>query len=325
MMPIEPLVSVVLLSFNRPHYLKAALDSVVRQSYQNLDILVIDNFSPLSGEIAEIVHQYANVRFIRNSRNLGYAGGMNQGIVEASGHYIYLTEDDITLDPDCLRHLVDYATQHSATGFLAPIMYNENDGTICFAGGEVRLEGVFKKKIFGSGEKDTGQFPEPFNVPFICGSAIFSRLDLLRQLGGFREDFFLYSEDVDLCARALRRGEEIVVVPQAKISHFWPEGGDDSPEVEFHKLKNFYSTYLLHAHSYVLPEFFCRYFLLGLIRAFLNKQPRCASFLRAWWWVFKNSPYLIKDRYSDSTPLPQADQCSSAYRDESRAPRIVEP
>ena len=107
----SPTVSVVLLSYNRPAYLREALDSLLAQSYENLEITVVDNPSPASAEIARLVGQYPNIKLIRNESNLGYAGGMNRGIESASGRYVCLTEDDIVLEKDCIRRLVEFITK----------------------------------------------------------------------------------------------------------------------------------------------------------------------------------------------------------------------
>src|SRR5205085_1414228 len=110
----------------------------------------------------------------------------------------------------------------------------------------------------------------------------FCRTDYLRRLGGFREEFFLYMEDVELCARVRRRGDPITIVPRAKAYHFEPPEGPVPASVEYHKLKNFVTTYLLHAPGRVLPEFACRYGLLAAARAALTDRRQLLLLLAAW-------------------------------------------
>jgi hypothetical protein len=294
----RPLVSVVLLSYNRPRLLRDALDSVCSQSYENVEVIVVDNKSGASDEIAEIVCGREGVRLIRTSANLGFTGGMNLGASEAHGRYIYLTEDDIVLAPDCLSRLVDYAqTRADTRGFLlAPVLYNKRERTIRCAGGELSLGGIFSNKIYGAGEPDAGQFPEPLDVAFIPGSTVFCELEFFRRMGGFRADFFMYSEDRELCLRVVKAGGRITVVPEAKAYHFEPEDATVHAELEFHILKNFYALYLLHAPSRVLPEFICRYVFLQLVRSALGMKRSTVSLLRASWWVARNARSLLKNR-----------------------------
>src|SRR5712671_1934828 len=94
----QSLVSIVVLSYARPQLLKQSLDSLVRQSYQPLEIIAVDNRSSRSEEIAKVVEQYPAVRLVANNENLGFAGGMNKGMLEARGRYVYLTEDDVIVD-----------------------------------------------------------------------------------------------------------------------------------------------------------------------------------------------------------------------------------
>src|SRR5882724_7591812 len=122
---VHLLVSVVLLSYNRPNLLDQVLASIRDQSYENIEVTVVDNPSDASSEVARVVSDYANVRLIQNPQNLGYAGGMNRGIANASGDFVYLTEDDIVLAPDCIQRLVDYFEANPSSDLAAPVIYNK--------------------------------------------------------------------------------------------------------------------------------------------------------------------------------------------------------
>jgi GT2 family glycosyltransferase len=291
------LISIVLLSYNRPNYLREALASLLDQSYENLEIIVVDNQSLSSAEVASIVGQHSRVRLIRNRANLGYAGGMNRGIEAAAGKYIFLTEDDITLERDCVLRLVEYMEQHPATGFSSPIIYNKAERTIRCAGGEAVLGAIYGRKIYGAGEEDTGQFKTPFEVGYIDGATMFARADLLKRLRGFREEYFMYVEAVELCVRVHNSGAKLSVVPGARAYHFEPLVGPTPPDIEFHKIKNLFSLYLLHAPARVLPEFLCRYALWNTLRSmFARRNGNRLTSLKALWWVLRQTPSLLRER-----------------------------
>ena len=74
----KPLISVIVLSYNRPECLRRALDSIVRQSFENLEVLVVDNKSDSSDRVKEIVCNYREFKLIQDSSNLGFSGGMNR-------------------------------------------------------------------------------------------------------------------------------------------------------------------------------------------------------------------------------------------------------
>lgn len=315
-----PTVSVVVLSYDRPACLEQALESVLAQSYASLDVLVVDNPSRASAEVERIVRRHARVRLLRNPTNVGFAGGMNRGIAAASGEYVCLTEDDIVMEADCVTRLVEYAEAEASAGLLSPLIFNRAAGTIRCAGGEFSLGGVYRKEVHGAGSRDAGAFPRPFDVTYVAGSNVFARAEFLRSLGGFREEFFMYVEDVELCARVIRAGRRIAVVPGARVHHIEPaEETGSAPHLELQKLKNFFALYLLHAPRRVLPEFFLRYGALATLRAALGRgggDPRAR--LGALWWALRRARSLRREGRAQSR-----NRRGELRRDAPRPPRPV--
>lgn len=292
---VSPTISVVVLSYNRPALLAESLSSLQSQTYRACEVTVIDNPSPASEEVARVVEQFMGFNLIKSRVNLGYAAGMNRGLELSAGEYTLITEDDIVLDRDCIRHLVEYAEANPETGLAGPLLYNKSEGTIRCAAGDFELGGVYRIKIYGAGERDEGQFPHPVQVTYIDGAVMFARTDFWRRLGGFREEFFMYGESVELCAKVAKKGKRLTLVPQAKVYHFEPPAdANSSPEFVFHRHKNFFALYLLHARARCLPEFFARYAALGLLRAATNGSWR--PFLRALFWTARRAPSLLRER-----------------------------
>ena len=297
----QPLVSVVLLSYNRPALLNESLGSLGHQSYANLDVTVIDNPSEASLEVARVVSQYPTVKLIQTSANLGYTGGMNLGIASALGDYVYLTEDDIVLANDCIQGLVEFMEDSPSAELVAPVIYNKTSGTIRCAGGKLALNGVYSLKIYGQDERDTGQFAEPFYVNYVDGAVMFARRDFWKQFRGFREEYFMYVDAVELCARVAKAGKKMMIVPQAKVYHFEPTTGWSPNELEFHKIKNFFSLNLLHAPTHKLPEFICRYAIINGVRSLFRRDGRRPGvFFKALLWAVKHTPSLMRERFNNS-------------------------
>jgi GT2 family glycosyltransferase len=293
----KPLVSVIVLSYNRPECLRRALDSIARQSYDNLEILVVDNKSESSDRIKEIVCNYPEFKLIQNSSNLGFSGGMNQGQAAASGDYVYLTLDDVVLEENCLLRLAEYMETDPASGLVAPILYSELGDTIVSAGGEFKLTPVLQVKFLGTGERETGQFPEPFQVNWIPGAAMFCRRSFLNRLKGFRQEFFMYSEDIELCARVRKLGYRLTVVPQAKVFVGEAPHPSINHQIVFHKIKNLLSVYLLHARLFVIPAAFFRYGIVDLLRSLLADKKTFWPRAKALSWLLVKAPALLSERY----------------------------
>jgi GT2 family glycosyltransferase len=125
---------------------------------------------------------------------------------------------------------------------------------------------------------------------------MFARADLWKSLKGFHEDFFMYAEAVEFSIRVARSGQKLEVVPQAKVYHFEPPEKPTPPEIEFHKVKNFFALYLLHAPLGKLPEFFLRYGVLNTLRSALGRKGNTLLTLKALWWVLKKTPGLLSER-----------------------------
>jgi GT2 family glycosyltransferase len=288
-------VTVVVLSYNRPLLLGKALQSIAAQTYANRDVLVVDNHSASSDRIRDCVSAFSDVRLIANGSNLGFTGGMNQGLAEATGEYVYLTEDDIELAPDCLTMLIRHLEQHPEVGVAGPVMWNRHAPTIRCAGGQFSLGPVYEMRITGAGDS-TLTATDPFHTMFLPGAMIAAKTSLLRELGGFHADFFMYREDVELCSRVLKQGYAIDVVPAARVYHHEPQEAPDSPLLVFHKHKNLAALYFLHAPLTVIPGYLVRYAAIDGVRRLLADRSSFVAWLKAWAWVTVSAPKLLVQR-----------------------------
>jgi GT2 family glycosyltransferase len=292
----RPLLSIVCLSFGRPRLLEHALRSLSSQTYPNTELWVVDNRSPHSDEITAMVGAHPKANLLSIFRNRGYTGGMNTGLDNVSGKYVFLTEDDIVAESDCLERLYEYVEQNPQTGLVTGLMLNHGSKTIRSAGGITSLGAHWSKHIVAAGAPDDGKLSEPYFVNYVPGAMIFAETALMRELRGFRRDFFVYCEDDELCLRVTRLGRPIVVVPKSRVAHFEPEEKPESALVTFHKQKNFLALYVLHAPRAVLFEALLRYGVGALAEA-RRSGANWLVYLRARLWLLANFPRLLLDRW----------------------------
>jgi hypothetical protein len=270
---------------------------VLAQTYRPLELIVVDNPSPRTPEVESIVARYEGVRFIRNARNLGFSGGINVGIRAAKGPLTYVTEDDIVLEPDCLALLQAHLSSHPDIGFATAILLDEPTRKILSAGGEYELGPIFKIRFHGQGEVDRGQLAEPFDAPYVLGGALLAETEFLRGLGAFRDDFVLYYEDLELCVRASAAGKRLTVVPKARALHLQAPPSPPSLPVDFHRMKNLFALYLLHARWTAFPGFLARYAGMDFLRALRRDRRRALLHLRSAAWLSANLPRLLAERW----------------------------
>jgi GT2 family glycosyltransferase len=131
---------------------------------------------------------------------------------------------------------------------------------------------------------------------YLPGAMIAARTNELRELGGFRRDFFMYGEDVELCARVLERGRAISIVPAARVHHHEPPDQPEPARLSFHKQKNFAALYMLHAPLNVLPGFFVRYVLVDGCRRLFRDWGTLPTWIAAWTFSLVRAPMFFAER-----------------------------
>lgn len=105
---LEALVSVIIPTYNRPDYLKEAIESAVGQTYQNLEVIVADDCGPMGTENQKVIEAFQDPRIIyrRNATNLGVTQNFASALKQARGKYVASLNDDDLWNKDYLEKLV---------------------------------------------------------------------------------------------------------------------------------------------------------------------------------------------------------------------------
>jgi len=212
-----PAVSVIIVNYNGLPHLKECLDSLRRQTFEDFEIVLVDNASA-DDSVRFVKSNYAEVTVIVNLKNLGYGGGNNVGIKASSGKYLALLNNDTRVDARWLQRLVEAAEKDGTIGMCASKILNyyhqdiiDNTGLLLYRDGIGRGRGRL--------EKDSGQYDSEEEVFFPSGCAGLYLRTMLDEIGLLDEDFFLYVEDVDIGLRARIAGWRCIYVPEAAVYH----------------------------------------------------------------------------------------------------------
>ena len=108
----EALVSVIITTYNRPSYLKEAIESVVKQKYKNIEIIVADDCSRENPQPIIEAFQDSRIKFLRNSKNLGISLNVINAFKHAQGKYVASLNDDDMWDEDFLEKLVPHLEEN---------------------------------------------------------------------------------------------------------------------------------------------------------------------------------------------------------------------
>jgi len=233
----QPLVSVVIASYNGRDLLKPCLESVFGQTYKNYEVIIVDNGST-DGTVAFIKKYYPAVKLLFNDTNLGCTIGYNRGIEAAEGEYIATLNNDLRLEPDWMEKLIMVAQKDGTIGSCASKHLSFHRSEIIDSVGISLHRGMYAFGR-GRGEYDRGQYEEQTEVFCACDAAAIFRKKMLDEIGLFDRDFFAYHDEVDLGWRIKLSGWKCIYVPGAVAYHVGgATAGAGSKFVHFYSERN---------------------------------------------------------------------------------------
>jgi GT2 family glycosyltransferase len=220
---MNPNVSIIILIYNAKKYVKTCINSVLKSSYKNFEIIILDNNSP-DGSLNYCKKLYpkqiwsGKIKIIPCKKNYGFAEGNNIGIKYARGKYIVFLNPDTFVDKNWLFYLVEAAKKNPKVAICGSKVLNLDKKTIQFAGGEIDF--FLSPTMIGLGKKDSKQFDEQGETGRINGASFLLKKDILNHLKYcFDKSYFIYYEEIDLCWRIRLLGYKILYVPSSKCYH----------------------------------------------------------------------------------------------------------
>lgn len=224
-----PVLSIVIPSWNTRELLHECLRTIDEAHKPATEIIVIDNAS--ADESADMVAaDFPHVRLYRNQVNEGFAKGCNQGIAKATGEFVLIHNADTEVAPDSISLMLEALEGAPTYGASAPQLVNRDGST---QGGCMAFPGLWTPLMFGTPIERL--WPNSFEMKryFLRGfdhahdcdvdqppaACILVRHSVLREIGVFDEQFWLFFNDVDLSLRLAKAGYKTRFVAAAKVLH----------------------------------------------------------------------------------------------------------
>lgn len=282
-------LSVIILNYNVRYFLEQCVLSV-QKALENIEseIIVIDNNSK-DDSCAMMRQRFLGVRLIENEDNLGFPKGNNIGVSIAKGEYICILNPDTVVAEDTFVKILNFinsnAVEKEKIGIIGAKLI---DGTGNFLPESKRgiptpfvaftkITGLYKifpkSKLFGKyyaqhlTENETGQ------VAILVGAFMVMKRDLYAEIGGFDENCFMYSDDIDLSYMALKKGKLNYYFHETSVIHYKGESTikDGTYMKRFQEAMNFF--YKKHFSSSFLFSFFMKIGIIffSLIKMFQGK------------------------------------------------------
>jgi GT2 family glycosyltransferase len=194
-----------------------------------LELIVVDNNSS-DGSVEAIRGAFPEVKLVAQSDNRGFAGGVNPGVAAATQPLVLLLNSDAQTSRPSIEAAARYMAGSPDVGILGPQILSPKGSPRTSAWRDPSLKwmvlstlGLNKLRPLNFEQYQGIRFTAPTEVDCVSGCAIMIRRDLLKELGGFDEDYFMYFEETDFCVRARRRGHKVHHAPVGEFAH--EEGG----------------------------------------------------------------------------------------------------
>jgi N-acetylglucosaminyl-diphospho-decaprenol L-rhamnosyltransferase len=281
-------IGVVIVSYNTCALLSDCLDSL-RASGQRLSIVVVDNGSS-DGSQAMLAAQ-SDLTLLEAGKNLGFGAANNLGwrylASQAGGlpEFVLFLNPDTKLQPLALERLVAFLQAHPRVGVVGPRLLNA-DGSLQRAAFRFPSLSMALFDLFPPGEVTPGRFydswwhgryadealnqNEPFAIDHPLGACMLTRRELLEEVGGFDERYFMYSDEVEWCWRIRAAGWAIWQQPQAEVIHY---GGASTSQFRHRMFVELYRSRFQFARDYRSRAYQAAYraiVRLGLLRLLLQ-------------------------------------------------------
>ena len=212
----NPLVSIIILNYNAGKLLLNCIDSVFKSTYQNFEVIVVDNLSTDNSHV-RCKEKFEKIQLIENKENLGYCEGNNIGIRNANGEFIIILNPDTIVEPNWLNHLMS-AYNKFGEGLYQPKFFSLKEKLVIQSTGNML-------HIFGfgfardKGKIDNEKIKSIEKINYASGTCLFTSKIVLDKIGLLDPFLFLYHDDLDLGWRAAHVGINSFYVPKSIIYH----------------------------------------------------------------------------------------------------------
>ncbi len=252
-------VSIIIVNYNTKDLLRDSIVSIKKTTIGiAYEIIVSDNDSS-DGSVEMIKDEFPDVILLENKINGGFAYANNKGIKVSKGNYIFLLNSDTIVLENSIVNMFKYMNEHIKIGILGPKLLNADlsEQTSVFAYPTIFKEfasifelkkllnnKVLKKFILKFADKalpnDVNQYMKNFKenksveqVEVLVGAALFIRKELIDDIGGLDESYFMYYEEIDYCLKTHQNGWLLVFYPFSEIIHLIGQSSKKVSEITF--------------------------------------------------------------------------------------------
>jgi GT2 family glycosyltransferase len=223
-------LSIIIVNWNTRDYLIKCINSIYenldRISQKKVEIMVVDNAST-DGSADAVLEKYPEVILLSMDTNLGFARSNNIAARQSHGEFLIFINPDTVVHPPAISILFNYLSLNHTIGAVGPRILNQD--------GSVQISIWPKPTLFRECWRlfhldrliPISQYPDskiysknPQPVDVMSGAFFVIRRSVFEVLGGFDEQFFIYSEEIDLFVRMESKNWLLFLIPDATVTHY---------------------------------------------------------------------------------------------------------
>ena len=210
-------ISIIILTYNNLDLNKKCIESVLKYSDGDFEIIIVDNAS--KDKTPDYLRTLKNdkIKVILNDENLGFSKGNNLGAKAASGEILIFLNNDTEVTKDWLTPIIGQL-QKESVGIVAPKLLYPN-GKIQHAGVVISSKHIPHHiyRLFNSDFKPANKLRE---YKAVTGACLAIKKDIFKRVGGFDEGYINGLEDIDLCFKVRKLGYRVFYVPESTVIHY---------------------------------------------------------------------------------------------------------
>lgn len=220
-------LSIAIVNWNTRGMLFGCLKSVYATADGlQFEVFVVDNAST-DGSQAMVRERFPQVHLIENQENVGFACANNQAIRRGRGRYVLLLNSDTEVYPGALKTMVRFMDVHPQAGACGPQLVNPDSSLQISCHPILTPEREFWRLLFldrlwrrATYAQERWDPETPRRVEVVKGACLLLRREALDQVGLLDEQYFMYTEEMDLCYRLAQAGWQLWWVPGAVVKHY---------------------------------------------------------------------------------------------------------
>lgn len=300
-------LSIIIVSWNVADLLRGCLFSIdENRGDLDLEVIVVDSASS-DNSVAMMQNEFPWVTLLACGENVGFPRGNNLGLEQANGRYLLLLNPDTVVLDDALSKMMAYMQQNPEVGVLGCQLLNK-DGTVQSSKRRFPtmttaffestwLETVAPSGVLASYYAQDLPDNSVNDVDWVMGACMLAPRQVVEEVGGMDEAYFMYSEELDWCRRIKDSGWRVVYYPEAQIIHYVGQSSDQAVvarHINFQQAKlRYFRKYHGRFPAGVLRLFLLLNYgwqmLLEAVKGLMgHKRPLRRQRIQAYWQVIRS-------------------------------------